>query len=156
MQKICQGVYEVFLRLSLNFTDKTNSQNDRLAGYTSRVHELLRTLNQLNLEEDNRLQNNGTLSGSSLGRYIIQDHIIKFDHVPIVTPNGDVLVKDLSFEVKSGMNVLITGPNGCGKSSLFRILGELWPLNGGVLTKPETSKLFYVPQRPYMPYGTFR
>jgi ABC-type uncharacterized transport system fused permease/ATPase subunit len=26
--------------------------------------------------------------------------VIRFDRVPIVTPNGDVLVRDLSFQVK--------------------------------------------------------
>lgn len=49
-----------------------------------------------------------------------------FEGVPLVTPNGDVLVREMTFEVKSGMNVLVCGPNGCGKSSLFRILGEVW------------------------------
>ena len=40
--------------------------------------------------------------------------------MPLVNPNGDV--NELTFEVKSVMNVLICGPNGCSKISLFRIL----------------------------------
>jgi len=76
--------------------------------------------------------------------------------VPLVTPNGDVLLKNMSFEVQAGRNVLVCGPNGCGKSSLFRVLGELWPSYGGSVTKPHAGKLFYVPQRPYMTIGTLR
>lgn len=90
------------------------------------------------------------------GRIIEQDDVIEFRNVPIMTPGGELLINDLNMRITSGMNCLITGPNGSGKSSLFRVLGELWPIFGGILIKPHRSKLFYVPQRPYLTLGTLR
>ncbi|XP_078497364.1 ATP-binding cassette sub-family D member 3 [Lissotriton helveticus] len=138
----------------------------RLSGFTARITELMQVLKDLNRgkyertmvsqqdKEKEGIQDSPIILGT--GEIINADHIIKFDHVPLATPNGDILIRDLNFEVKSGANVLVCGPNGCGKSSLFRVLGELWPLFGGRLTKPERGKLFYVPQRPYMTLGTLR
>ncbi|XP_020708602.2 ATP-binding cassette sub-family D member 3 [Athalia rosae] len=132
----------------------------RLAGFTARVTEIRKVLDDLNAGKYQRTMiadnKNDSIGSPGAGRIVPRDNVIKFEHVPLVTPNGDVLIKDLSFEVKSGINVLVCGPNGCGKSSLFRILGELWPVWGGTVTKPPKGKLFYIPQRPYMTLGTLR
>lgn len=140
----------------------------RLAGFTLRISQLMRVLDDLNKGQYERTmvdswQNNNTsdrinsmqlMSGN--GKIITEDNIIKFIKVPLMTPNGDVLIEELSFEVQSGMNVIVCGPNGCGKSSLFRILGELWPVFGGTVIKPAKLNLFYIPQKPYMTLGTLR
>uniref|UniRef100_A0A673NFS3 ATP-binding cassette sub-family D member 3-like n=1 Tax=Sinocyclocheilus rhinocerous TaxID=307959 RepID=A0A673NFS3_9TELE len=138
----------------------------RLSGFTARITEIQEVLKELNSGRYERTMVTQRIKGLDYlekiplipgkGKIIIADNIIKFEHIPLVTPNGDILIRDLSFEVSSGTNVLVCGPNGCGKSSLFRVLGELWPLCGGQLTKPQRGKLFYVPQRPYMTLGSLR
>ncbi|KJH44513.1 ABC transporter, ATP-binding protein [Dictyocaulus viviparus] len=130
----------------------------RLSGFTTRVDTLLKVLDDLDNGSYQRSMISDTTEEVSkiplrsldpgTGELIIQDNLIRFENVPLVTPNGDVLIKNLDLEVPSGRNVLVCGPNGCGKSSLFRVLGELWPLFGGRLTKPAKGKLFYIPQVP--------
>lgn len=46
---------------------------------------------------------------------------------------GELIFSDLSFEVGAGSAVLVTGPNGVGKSTLLRIIGGLLPPSDGAI-----------------------
>ncbi|ULT93008.1 hypothetical protein L5515_010042 [Caenorhabditis briggsae] len=138
-----------------------------LAGYTGRVHEMFKVFDDAKKGIYQRqLVSGGAVEGQRGERFdtsriegVITDSEtdeIVLNSVPIVTPNGDVVVKNMSLTITPGMHVLITGPNGCGKSSLFRILGGLWPVYRGHLEKPVSDRMYYIPQRPYMTLGTLR
>ncbi|CDW80449.1 abc transporter n-terminus family protein [Stylonychia lemnae] len=164
-------------RIVVSYKDVQN-----LAGYTTLIYEMKEVLddlengkykrimvtsNSLEDQEEEEQKNNGVKSIPSKtnmmdeslkknhGQIAISNDII-FENVPILSPNGDTLIPAMNFQISPGMNLMITGPNGCGKSSLFRILGELWPIFGGKLTKPSIEKIFYIPQRPYLPNGSLR
>ncbi|KAF4980604.1 hypothetical protein FZEAL_3417 [Fusarium zealandicum] len=132
-----------------------------LAGYTSRVATLLDVMDDVQAGhfEKKLVSSSGTDGNEAVlqGRgTVYESNDISFVDVPIISPNGDVLVKALSFTLKHGDHLLVVGPNGCGKSSLFRILGGLWPVYGGTVHKPPFHAIFYIPQRPYLSRGSLR
>lgn len=89
---------------------------------------------------------------------------IRFDKVKVVTPLGNTLVNELSWELKKPDSMLLTGHNGAGKSSIFRCLGGLWSIPEGVIVKPgagspafeNLKNIFYVPQKPYLTLGSLK
>jgi putative ATP-binding cassette transporter len=75
----------------------------------------------------------------------------------LYTPKfGRLLVQDLSLSLAPGDGLLITGPSGCGKSSLLRAVAGLWRTGSGTVRHPPPQDVFFLPQRPYMQFGSLR
>jgi ATP-binding cassette subfamily D (ALD) long-chain fatty acid import protein len=142
-----------------------------LAGYTSRIYTLLSTLHELDADHYQPTARPATLPASEpfydLGHIngrLVQDFSgIEFDGTPIVAPapgqnerGGELLVKDLDVQIKRGEHMLITGPNGVGKTGVARVLSGIWPVFEGVARRPAKDAVFFLPQRPYLSLGSLR
>lgn len=79
-----------------------------LAGYLSSVNELDQVIEDLNKEKYHRKQidENVAKKYCSKGQVHIDDHI-EFNHVPIITPNGELLIEDINFKVSSIVIILL-------------------------------------------------
>jgi vitamin B12/bleomycin/antimicrobial peptide transport system ATP-binding/permease protein len=72
----------------------------------------------------------------------------------ISLPDGNVMLSQTVLHAGPGDTVLIQGPSGSGKSSLFRTFAEIWPFATGSLERPLDA--VFIPQRPYIPNGSLR
>ena len=69
-------------------------------------------------------------------------------------PDGRTLLENASLSLPPGGRVMLAGPAGCGKSTLFRAIGGLWPYAAGTLAMPADERVLFLPQRPYLPIAT--
>lgn len=62
-----------------------------------------------------------------------------FRNVTVYSPDGRLLVKDLDLVLRPGENLFVSGANGAGKTSLFRVLAGLWAPARGTVSRPAAS-----------------
>jgi putative ATP-binding cassette transporter len=71
-------------------------------------------------------------------------------------PDGGEVVRADGLTIQPADRVLVTGPTGSGKTTLFRALGGVWPFGEGEITLPADSSILVLPQHPYLPLGNLR
>lgn len=123
---------------------------DRIAQWRAVVNRL----NQFSasMEKIKRLKNQ---QKDFLLTYKLQNSLT-VRQLSVFTPEGRLLLGNLTLEIKAGDSLLITGPSGCGKSTLLRAMAGIWPFCKGKIIEPKGQKVMFLPQRPYIPLSNLR
>ncbi|KAL1921730.1 uncharacterized protein VTP21DRAFT_10372 [Calcarisporiella thermophila] len=135
---------------------RQSARISELAGYTARLGQLLEALSEIHSELDNL--NIDFPYRDDAGR--ANDVEIRFDGVSITAPNGKPLFSNLNLNIKKGENVMIVGNNGCGKTSLLRVMSGIWPSSRGRVALPRREgtrePILFLPQTSYLVFGSLR
>jgi vitamin B12/bleomycin/antimicrobial peptide transport system ATP-binding/permease protein len=79
---------------------------------------------------------------------------IASERLSVALPDGTTLINAQRIAIDHGERVLVTGPSGVGKSTLFRAIAGIWPFGDGRITVPTDAKVMLLPQRPYFPLAS--
>ena len=111
----------------------------RLEGFQSKVESI---------SQENPLNNTKIISNYSS---------ILIKNADLSPPgSNNLIIRDLSLSINDNESLLVVGPSGCGKTSLLRMISGLWEPENGLIQKPKTGDLLFIPQKPYMILGSLR
>jgi len=131
----------------LNFVTRISPKVTDLAVRMARLSTLIGKLNSLPPE-----------SGVTITE--TAESQIKMTDLSLHLPNSKhELIANLTLSVGAAADcqrLLIVARSGVGKSSLLRCIAALWPSATGRILRPQSGKLMFLPQKPFMTIGTFR
>ena len=82
--------------------------------------------------------------------------VLRLRDLTVTLDDGTVVINDADVTIGKREKVLLVGESGTGKSTLVRAIAGLWPWGGGQIEIQKGAKLFFMPQRPYIPLGSLR
>ena len=85
------------------------------------------------------------------------DGSLELINLEVRDPSGRQLLQTLSLRLLPGESLVITGPSGCGRTTLLRSIAQLWPYSTGTLRRPGgDDDAMFLSQVPYLPLGDLR
>jgi vitamin B12/bleomycin/antimicrobial peptide transport system ATP-binding/permease protein len=95
---------------------------------------------------------------STRGVEVVRDGLsgVRAEHLHLGLPTGRLVLADATFDIRPGDRLLVRGPTGVGKSTLFRAIAGIWPFGDGRIVRPSDAQMLFLPQRPYLPITTLR
>jgi putative ATP-binding cassette transporter len=97
--------------------------------------------------------------GADTGRIAVVESAsdkLELDDLQLALPELCVTLDQRRVEISPGERIQILGDAASGKTTLFRALAGMWPWGGGTLRLPPREEMTFIPQRPYLPFGTLR
>jgi len=82
--------------------------------------------------------------------------MLTLNDLSVTLDDGTAVVGETEVIVEAGERLLVAGESGTGKSTLVRAIAGLWPWGGGAIHFHPDRRLFMLPQKPYVPFGTLR
>lgn len=85
-----------------------------------------------------------------------QSGSVVYERLTLRAADGHVIVRELDLTIRRGQRVLITGIRGAAKLGLFKATAGLQCQGEGRITRPDASAILFVPELPYLPFGSLR
>ncbi|VDO28162.1 unnamed protein product [Haemonchus placei] len=139
-----------FIYLINSFTRLTDLAMNigEMAGYSQRIAELVRQMKSYH--DDGK-------SFWGYGEGVDSSDLLVAQNLSFSLPSdpNSVVAADLNLRLPQEKTLLITGNSGVGKSSLLRVVKNLWePCSGTIIRNFTQTNAMFLPQRPYFPPGS--
>lgn len=119
------------------------TQFNQISALTAGIERLSELVNNMQRQPQGKIQ-------------LVENTEINIKNLTLAISETADLIQDLSVSVKPGESLIIVGESGVGKTSLLRAIAGLW-LNGkGIIERPSNDNLLFLPQRPYITWGSLR